>query len=566
LTKTVDDGDDDLAFIQVGKPRKVKHVRSSASDTSDNENGLAYRSIEGRMKAKTVPDTESDADSDVEADIHQDNPLRWRSVQLNLQVKEHPENIDAWLELVAHQDALLKAGHRIDQSLYEDEAHSYAEIKLSMLEGAISNAKSKEDRKRILSLLMREGAKVWDPKTAAKRWTELAEEERSGFDLWKINLDFRMSDVANFQYDDIKSLFLARLKHLLTEGVASDPKERFGEAVYVFLRMTRMIADAGYRELAFSAWQALFELNLYCPPWQDGSNPSLGSFQEFWESEVPRFGEAGAQGWRHYVETNGTQDPAETPVTTSAGGDEPISRDPYKLWAALEEKRGVQARTPARTLDEGNDEDPFRVVMFSDIEKMLFFIPPNILGQLEEQLIDAFLLSSGLPPAMQSSSWTQMASQDPHIVGNAGALRTRSSWGQPLPEENEGFKRPPLFKGRTLECALTLDLLFSGQDWFHYLPTREHDPMLPWEVVEQGLKQFVQLRDISGMAEYMLAVAYIRDPSNIKKQAKALLKQYPTNIALFIAYALAEHRNGKDEIAQKTLTSAAQISSVSQTK
>ncbi|KAK0389232.1 hypothetical protein NLU13_2807 [Sarocladium strictum] len=551
--------DENPSFLQIGKPKKRKPRQPSGSDTSGDEADLAYRSIEGKMKAKPISEDESKLDSDAEVDIHQDNPLRWRSVQLNLRVKEHPEDIDSWLELVDHQDALLKSGHSIDQSLHENEVHSYAEIKVSLLESALSYAKSKDDRQRVLVLLMREGSKVWDRKTAAKRWAGLSEEERSSFELWKADLDFRMSDVANFQYEDIKNLFLARLKFLVADALTSaDTKERYEEAVYVFLRMTRMISDAGYGELAFSAWQALIELNMYRPAGQDDFPSSLDSFQDFWESEVPRFGEAGAHGWRHFVETNGAEEPAETPTTNSAGDDELTTRDPYKLWTALEQRRGREARIPARTLDEGNDDDPFRVVMFSDIEQMVFSIPKRILEEITDQLVDAFLVFAGLPPAVRSNAWTQLAAQDPHVV--SGSLRTRALGEQSASGDDDSTKRPPPFDGRMIECLPTSSTLIPGPSWFHYLPTSHGEASVPRDVVERALGQVIQIRNIPGLAEYLLAISHTGDPVSIKKQAKTLLKQYPTNISLFVAYALAESSNGNNSAVQKTLASAAEIS------
>lgn len=94
-----------------------------------------------------------------------------------------------------------------------------------MFEGVIFNVKSKEDWKCIFSLFMCEGVKVWDLKIVVKRWIEFVEEEWFGFDFWKINFDFCMLDVVNFQYDDIKSLFFVCLKYFFMEGVVLDFKE-----------------------------------------------------------------------------------------------------------------------------------------------------------------------------------------------------------------------------------------------------------------------------------------------------------------------------------------------------
>lgn len=559
-----EDDNADMAFLQIGKPKKRPRAPSSSSESSSNGQDVAYRSIEGKMKVKPASeDDESEGDSDVAIDIHQDNPLRWLSVQLNRQVKEHPEDIDAWLELVAHQDTLRDAGHSIDQSLLDDEMRSYTEIKVSMLESALSHAKAGSDRTRVLALLMREGSRVWDRKTAAKKWRELSLDERQSFELWKTHLDAQLSDVASFQYEDFKSLLIARLKYLLTGASLADvTQDRMEEAIYVFTRLTRTIADAGYRELGLSAWQALLELNFCRPATHDSASFSLQHFQQFWESEVPRFGEAGSKGWRHFVESNGADEPPE-PGAAPTNGDDPKSRDPYKLWAALEERRGRDARVPARTLDEGNEDDPFRVVMFTDIEQMIFFVPSDILKNVAGQLLDSFLLYSGFPTAANSSSWTELASRDPHIVISAGALQNDKIGTQPSLEDVDISRRPPLFRGRMLACSLVFDVLLPGQDWFQYIPTHNPNKSVPWELVGRVLKQVEHLGLVDHLGEYLLAFNQSFDSTSTRKQAKSLLKHHPTSIALYIAYALAEYSNGKDDVVQTTLGSAADMSFVS---
>ncbi|KAH8176286.1 NRDE-2, necessary for RNA interference domain-containing protein [Sarocladium implicatum] len=549
----------DLSFIPIGKPKKHRRSNSSDSETSSGEKGLSYRSIEGKMKVRQVHDEpESENDSDENMDIHQDNPLRWRSVQLNRQVKEHPDDIDAWLELVEHQDALLKAGYDIDQSLLENEARSYAEIKLAMLESALANVQSDQDRRRVWILLMRVGTKVWDRKTVARKWSEIPEGERQHFDLWKTYLDFRMSDVTSFQYEEVKTILLARLTYLVGEVEDIGRISNVEEAIYVFLRLTRLVADAGYRELAVSAWQALFELNLFRPANINGAIASLESFQDFWESEVPRFGEAGARGWEHYVASSGAGDPLE--AQRPAPQNESTSRDPYKQWAALEQQKGQDARVPARTLDEGNDDDPFRVVMFSDVKPLIFNIGTGVLPDVLGQLVDAFLIFCGLPATKISGTWAALALNDPVVVRNMG---------RPAPETPEDHsihsevisKRPPNAARGSVHASVTLDILFPDKSWFQHLSfANEHTSILV-DMVQTALQQALQARKISHLGVYFLALTNVLDPASTKKQAKALLKQYPTDIDLYVAYALAENRSGRNEVADKTFASAFELSS-----
>ena len=69
--------------------------------------------------------------------------------------------------------------------------------------------------------------------------------------------------------------------------------------------------------------------------------------------------------------------------------------------------------------------------------------------------------------------------------------------------------------------------------------------------------------NLSGLATYHLALCAAQDRSGVKKTAKGLLKRYPTNLGLYKAYALAEYANGNREVAQKVVSSATELASVS---
>ncbi len=99
--------------------------------------------------------------------------------------------------------------------------------------------------------------------------------------------------------------------------------------------------------------------------------------------------------------TSSRRQAAATPQTPDSGGqtEPPKTRDAYKAWAAMEQQRSASSQMPARTLDEGSEDDPFGVVMFSDIEELLFVLPPSATSLVRSQLIDSFLLFSGLPTA-----------------------------------------------------------------------------------------------------------------------------------------------------------------------
>ncbi|KAJ3528047.1 hypothetical protein NM208_g10398 [Fusarium decemcellulare] len=540
---TKDDTDNDFLPLSTSKKRKHSH---QDSESSGDEEQPSYRSIEGKAKPRDYDDSdlESDSDSPTEqVDLDQNNPLKWKSIQLSRRVKDHPEDIDTWIELANHQDALLRAGEDIDHKALEAEVHSFAEIKLHMLESALANVSTPQDRVRVLVPLMREGIKVWSNKTAAKKWAELHQDEEASFALWRTHLDFAMSNMSTFHYDTIKQMHLDRLGQIMTRSGSNISPEDLSEAVYVFLRFTRFIYDSGYKELAVAAWQAFLELNLFRLPQLDSKSEAFESLRDFWESEVPRIGEADAQGWAKFVQDGGIGDAPEPVQDNEDLGSQ--SRDDYKRWASMEHSQAHKARVPARTMDEGTEDDPFRVVMFSDIEPLLFLVPGNIMPVVQQQVLDAFLIFLG----SFASEVEIMPVHDPS--------------GDEDPVEIQ--RKPPAFGHKPLCVSRSLGVLFSGSEWFSYLPQKTKDNEVELGLATNVTKQLVYTANLEGLAAYHLALSAARDGSSVKKTAKALLKRYPTNLGLYGAYALAEFANANHEVATKVLSSATGLASKSST-
>ncbi|VUC32225.1 unnamed protein product [Clonostachys rosea] len=558
--KPEDEADD--GYIAVVKPRNRKHAPAETdSEDSDDDQKLSYRSIEGKAKVKELTDSESSDGSNSEDEalpLEQTNPLKWRSIQLSRQVKDHPENIAAWLELVDHQDALLKAGESLDHEILENETKSFTEIKVSMLESALTHAKRPSDGNIVLNRLMREGVKVWTGKTAMKRWAELQGETQEDFELWKTHLDFAMSNISSFQYDEIKQTLLGRLKQLSSSLDTELSPDTLTQAVYVFLRLTVFVYDAGFKELAVAAWQSTLEATFFRPKGLPDAQAAFSSFSEFWESEVPRVGETSAAGWESFV-NSGNDGDAPEPLQAGPGATE-TSRDVYKSWAISERHMADQARKPARTMDEGTEDDPFRVVMYSDIQPFLLYIPEHALVDAKDQLMNAFFIFCGLPPLSTAGKWAEAAIQDQFLslnFINEEARKVNDHLSESLdPLE---VRKPSPRNGSALYASCTVDLLFPNHEWYHYLGSRSSPKRLEQEWILNAAKQLAKRDPTPELAMYSLALCSFGGQESVKSLAKGLLKRYPTSPRLYNAYALAEYAEGKVDVAKKVLLSATQL-------
>ncbi|PKS11935.1 hypothetical protein jhhlp_001230 [Lomentospora prolificans] len=548
------------ALLEVDGPEEdfisLKPPRKRGRDSSEDERGPDYRSILGKAKANdafadNVDSESSDEDMGAGAD-----PLKERSIELTRRVKEHPDDIAAWLELINHQDLLLKASAS-GQDPTANEIRSFAEIKLSMYEKALAQVKSPHQKEQLLVGQMRAGAKVWDGPMQETRWEKIGKQVEGSLLLWKAHLDFKLSNIVAFQYNTVKKMFLDRLALLNSkvneEVIRVKQKMLYSELIYVFLRATRYFYDCGYKELSVASWQALLELNLYGPEIPNPAGAIPESFQEFWESEIPRIGEPGALGWNHFIATSddSTVPDAALPDPRPDG---PQSRDAYKAWATEELHQAKKARMPGRTLDEDTVDDPFRLIMYSDLEGIPFTIPSNLLPELKGELLDAYLTFCHLPPLSSNRLWKA----DPHLAPRDGAFERLVRAGpQRFADSDDSTRTPPEFAKEAITpaiapktiCSLLVSLKASNKN---ELPVE-----LSWVLLT--LKSLV-MAGHEELAKHYLALEWISDAGAVKKAAKGLIKKYPQNIGLYNLYGLLEWANGNPAVARTVLSSASRLS------
>ncbi|OIW33959.1 DUF1740-domain-containing protein [Coniochaeta ligniaria NRRL 30616] len=558
----------DQDFIALEPARKRKRGDDGDGDSSSDREGKSYRSIEGKAKVHLDSDSAFESDSDdAEAEGYYVTPAKRRAIELSRTVKERPDDIEAWLELIGLQDVLFRENEEDDHVRTRDETKALADIKVSMFEKALPHAMSTTDREKLLVHLMREGSRVWKYDKLAKRWADVTEQNPDSFALWKSRMDFELSNISTFSFDDTKQRFVDRLR-FIEEKLLRETDDEIGQrdlaeqAIYVFLRLTRFLHEAGFLDLAVGAWQAMLEL-LFARATllEDNRESAIASLGEFWDSEVPRIGETGAMGWRKFVDDGSIGDLPET--KHEGPRRRPETRDLYEAWAAAESRQALEARTPAKTVDEGTEDDPYRVVMFADIEPFLVFFPSALLRRVQKPLLDAYLLFCHLPPGFcPDSSILQSATSDPFVYG--GSKDFEQTTGRPtqsIDVASERKRQPPNFKQDGSHIAISPDVLFSGGSWFNYLASwRElyprHDEAVERSYILTTLRQLVRTFGFHELAEYHLALEWLNEPSGAKKVAKAVLKQYPSHVGLYNAYALIECGNGNLETAHKVLQSA----------
>lgn len=561
---------DEPDFLPLSEPRKPRDAKEEIYEVSGDEDAPNYRSIQGKAKARDFVDSDLESadtsDSDADADLDASNPIKQRSIELSRQIKDHPDDIGAWLELVDMQESLLRLDEHVRPNRTSDEVKGLASISLALLEEALPHATKEADKEKVFLRLMREGAKVWSSKVLSMRWAD-ANAKTSSFALWKAHLDHELCTMTTFSYPALKQLHVERLQHLqqrLAEtmsGLGGSSNQDFGtllsicdEMAYVFLRLTCFIRDTGYTELAIAAWQTILELTFARPVDEPETThaETVSSFKDFWESEVPRIGEDGAKGWRHFTEA---EEMADLPdAKTEAASAVPETKDVYKAWAAVETQRSLNAALPARTLDEGTEEDPFRVTMFADLEPFLFYLPSIVaaMPKVKAGIVHGFLLFCQLPtPSIDAGDVIQTASLDPFVYRVSARLAERQAVKRS--DTEDGSRKPPRFSDLGHRFVGSADVAFSGSNWFQLF---NHEPTPATDLALAATTQLATMFGYGPIAEHSLGLSWAKKPSAIKKAAKALLKKWPNDTRLYHAYAIAEWRNGNQDVARHVLTSA----------
>ncbi|KAJ2986848.1 hypothetical protein NUW58_g4838 [Xylaria curta] len=555
-------------YISFKSSRKRKRDEN-VSEASSGDEGPSYRSIHGKSRSHEHSDSDEEYDSDPSEDVVNrsiSDPTATRFIELSRKVREHPEDTDSWLELVDHQNTLLasQSGARAPTAA---EIRSFADIKLSLLEQALSHASDDRLRERLNIKVIEEGLKVWEFKAALKRSVETMRIYPKSFEIWKLYISFLQTTISACRYDEIKQLYIDKLqslqKELLNSSTPQEQTEYSEQILFVFLRLTRFLADSGFAELASAAWQASLELNLVRPPipTQTG-NEIPSSFREYWESEVPRLGEDSWRGWAAFATDTDAQEPPDPKASNPSIS--LTTRDGYKVWYTVEHHRSQCALIPARTLDEGAEDDPFRVVMFADFQDILLYFPAELIPRLRQQLLDAFLIFCHLPPSPQCGNLAGLVMKDPLLVRSVPSVPfTHLLPRNKIDSSDDQQTKPPELFCEIQRMVPTPDVLFPSTQWFRYLdPAHDKLPHNGYLWVMTTLKQLTRIAGTSELGPYALAFESINESGNEKKSAKALLKQDPFNVDLYLGYSTIEREQQNKAAARNVLSAALGLPSI----
>ena len=532
----VPDGDRNRDFIRLaGDSKGSKRKRNDDDDdVPDGATGVDYRSIEGKAKAPAQPedrDLEFALDSDIE---DEEDPAmvvaRNKNTELLRTTKEDPKDLRAWLELIHHQVRLVSPTlHRT--ALSNAESRSLADIRISIYERALKHVAAGTRGYDDLWLgILKEGLFIWETAKLASKWNDALKVCPSSIALWKKYLEFLQTNPNSFSFSKCKEAYIRSLGILDSAQPGSGTGATASGKVDIFLRLTCFMRDAGYDELSYALWQIVLEYYFFHPPdLTVDRKAELEALEEWWEADVPRVGEENGMGWDHFYARGGSDSHRRRTkdLPTHPDAAEASSRAALQREASLNDALHLPAAAA-----EDEVEDPYRFVMFSDVQAII----EHMLGDLPKRLlVDAFLGSMGLPPLAAS------VLPEPESPGSEGDhfIRTR------LTTRGDGVfeaSSPP-----TLKCPLLWKQSWTSFDlaYTHHWPTLGEDVV---RFVDTALAAIVsRAPEDDTLAEYYLTFVLRHYPTDAAKTARRLLKGRPTSLVLYNAYALVEAKLGNLE-------------------
>lgn len=384
--------------------RKKLNKRNAENEGYYSQQKPEGTSKDGSLEPELLPanlDDGTDSESSSSPESNEGDRLYQEAQRLNAtllqRTRAQPTDVSAWKELAKHQERMICWGKReVPGKLTGAEERTAADIKISIIEDGIRALRNEKDKVEELTLeLLCVGLNTWDADKSESRWQKALAEFPSSVAVWTKYLDHIQTNFKTFTYSKCLKHFQNCLDilvhHRADANLQSEPVELEKILVYVVVRMTIMIFDTGYKELSIAIWQAFLELQIHRST-QSAQRSSeayiLEKFEEFWDSEAPRFGETSSVGWLNFEpDTDANLRPENLRITREID-----EIDPIGSFGDKERHFGRVCRQPARTTDESDDD--LQVVLYSDIKPFLLPLSHSIPQCL---VLNGFLRFCGLP-------------------------------------------------------------------------------------------------------------------------------------------------------------------------
>ena len=232
--------------------------------------------------------------------------------EYNERTRTDPGNESLWLSFATFQGEFLVLSKRRNKV---KGSAAIAAKKIAILEAGVrANPKSE----RLLYAHLELCAEVWEHGHALTAWRAAVAQHPASLRLWRRYLRFSIGTFASFSLSAATTAYAQAFRQLsersaaaLVESQRGGMSERRHRARAAELEKTHfglvldwsaLLHRAGFTERAVGLLQAAVELNWFtpqhlAPATGSGHTTRLRFLEAFWESEAPRLGDDGAEGW-----------------------------------------------------------------------------------------------------------------------------------------------------------------------------------------------------------------------------------------------------------------------------
>ncbi|TFY71447.1 hypothetical protein EVG20_g1553 [Dentipellis fragilis] len=323
----------------------------------DRHGDQSYRSIE---RSKDDADSDFDSSSATSGlDLSEEDEIEGLTLtsfqektrSLEQRLTADPTSTSNWLSLLSHSLSQIPSTSRSSTKTRADITHS-------IVSRALTSLPKNVPAHKLRLIYLQAGEEIWEAPKLRDEWEKALKEGNADVKMAWLDWRTRMGGRA---LDDVLDDALRTLQLSTSEL----------ERLRIFWRTAVTLRQAGYIERAMAMFQVQAELifNMPSPILRSSFEEQLDALEEYWESEAPRIGESGGNGWAAWVAAGKPEHFADAahPSQESLSN----TADPYTSWACQEVQSDRMLQPPSRSTEPAADEDPFSTVLFSDVRPFL---------------------------------------------------------------------------------------------------------------------------------------------------------------------------------------------------
>ncbi|KAI6194371.1 hypothetical protein M3Y96_01117700 [Aphelenchoides besseyi] len=325
-------------------------------------------------------------------------------------VNDNKRNVYQWLHFLKFEEEYFAYENQLNGRSRDSGRMSYLERRAEIIKSGLKSVHRDEavelKLEMMKTLIERFGS---HHEIVEKEWKKVQIDYVNSEPMWKAYIADRIHRLSGFNIVNAEKPYahaIERLNNLLNGTLVShkvlDGTEDF--LIDLVVARCKLFLEAGYVSHVIGNLQAIAEFMFFISAQtkQQRHSYQIQEFKEFWESGMPRIGDADAKGWKNTVydrnelnKANEKKILSEEKLTIQIEDDEikmpelftqAINYTLSAIWSEIEKKRSERCWPPVTPISEFNDKERFqyideRIVKFESVKPSLIQLssPTNAL-------------------------------------------------------------------------------------------------------------------------------------------------------------------------------------------